>query len=174
MLQVTAHAAVQSGASGDPCIISKSGIRAFIRTGRRCKCGAAGTTSQSVVSGQHCITASSFIRTKKASQEKDVSQEMDFTLFAEAPTEQFSNQQPKAIYPSSPICAKNMSLDKSYDHVLTSAGIMTKRTSGLVHCPGKNKSCHQKNFSQTSATTETSAAACQKIEVEQKCIDQRK
>ena len=67
-----------------------------------------------------------------------------------------------------------MSLDKAPDREFTSAGIMTRRTSGLGHRPGKKKSCQQKNIYQKSATTETSTAACQKIEVEQKCVEQRK
>ena len=51
---------------------------------------------------------------------------------------------------------------------------MTRRTSVLGHISGKNKRFHQKNISQTSATTETLAEARQKIEVEQKCVEKRK
>ena len=89
------------------------------------------------------ITTSSTIHTKKVSQEKVV------TVNAALP-EPLSNRQYKAIYPSSPIFTKNMSLDKGPDHEFTSAGIMTRRTSGLVRHPGKNKSCQKKNFSDVS------------------------
>ena len=103
-----------------------------------------------------------------------MSQEMDVTVFAAPPPEQFPNQHPKSIYPSSPIRVNNASLDKGPNHKFTSPGIMTRSNSGLGCRPGKNNICQKKNVSQKSATTETLAAACQKIEVEQKCAERRK
>ena len=50
---------------------------------------------------------------------------------------------------------------------------MTRKISVLVLFPDKKKICQQNNVSQTSATTETSAVAFQKIELEQKWVDQR-
>ena len=91
-----------------------------------------------------------------------------------APSDSLSNRQPKAIYPSSPILAKKLSLNKGPNCDLAATGIMTKITGGMGHCPGKMKSCHQKNIDLTSAMAERLAAALQKIEVEQKCVERRK
>ena len=132
MLQVPAHAANQSATSDDPCIISNSGKRTFTRKVRHCKCGATRTAAQSVVSGHHYITVSSPMRSKKVSHKKD-------STVNAAPPEPLCNRKSKAIYTSSPIRAKNVSLDKVYDREFTSARIMIRSTSGLGYFPGKNK-----------------------------------
>ena len=44
----------------------------------------------------------------------------------------------------------------------------------MVRLSGKKKICQKKNFSQTSATTETLATDWHNIEVEYKCIERRK
>ena len=91
-----------------------------------------------------------------------------------APPEPLYNQQSNTIYPSYQICAKNLSLDKGPNREFTSAVIVTRSNSRLGRFPGKKKRCQQKNVSQTSSITETSAAARQKIEVEQKCVERKK
>ena len=120
MLQVIDRAAVQWEASGHPWIISKSRIGGFTRKTHYCECGIARTAAQSVESVHHCITASSTILVKKLSQDKEVTVNV-------APPEPLCNCQPKAKYPSSPICAKKVSLDKGPDREFTTARIMTKR-----------------------------------------------
>ena len=67
------------------------------------------------------ITASSPIRTKNVSQEKDV-------IVNASPLEPLSKFHSKAIYTPSTILAKDVSLDKGPDRVSTSAWIMTRRT----------------------------------------------
>ena len=90
------------------------------------------------------------------------------------PPELLSNWQHKAIYPSSPIHAKNVSLDKGPNCELSTTGIMTKRTGRLGCHPGKRKSFHKKKVYTTSATSENLEAARHKIEVEQKCTKCKK
>ena len=68
----------------------------------------------------------------------------------------------------------NVSLDKGPCIEFNSAGFITRRTIGMVHRPGKKKSCQKNNVFQISDTTEILEAACQKIEVEHKCIMWRK
>ena len=63
-----------------------------------------------------------------------------------APSEPLSNWRSKAIYPSSPIRANNVSLDKGQDHEFTSAGIMTRRASGLGRCQVKRGSFRRRIF----------------------------
>ena len=72
--------------------------------------------------------------------------------------ELLSNWQSKAIYPSYTILENIMSLDKSPDCEFTSDIIITLTKDDLGCCPGKKRSCQQKNVYQTSATTETLAA----------------
>ena len=71
---------------------------------------------------------------------KKVSQDNYLTMNAE-PIEPLSNWQSKAIYPSSPIHANNLSLDKGPYREFTSARILTRRASGLGRRPVKKKSC---------------------------------
>ena len=160
MLQFAAHADVQSVASGDPCIISESGIRVFTRKLRHYECGATGTAAQPVVYGHHCIISNS--------REEGITGEGSHRECSAL--EPLSNRHTKAIYKSSPIFANDVSLNKGSNRDFTSTGIMTRRTSRLGRRPGKKKSCKQKNVSQTSATTGTFEVDHQKIEVEQKCV----
>ena len=154
------HVTLPSAASGDPYIISKLRIRVFTRKGRYCECGAAGTAAQLVVYGHHCIISNS--------REEGITGEGRHRECSAL--EPLSNRHTKAIYKSSPIFANDVSLNKGSNRDFTSTGIMTRRTSRLGPCQGKKKSCNQKNVSKISASTETSATAFQKIEVEQKRV----
>ena len=92
----------------------------------------------------------------------------------EPPPEPLSNRQPKGIYLSPQIRAKEVSLDKGPDREFSAAEIMTKRTDGLGRLPGKGEIFQQKKVSQTSARAESLAKKRQKIEMEQKCVERRK
>ena len=69
---------------------------------------------------------------------------------------------------------KKVSLDKGPDRGFAASGIITKRTGGLGRSPGKKRICEHNKVSQTSDMAESLVVYIQKIEVEQKCIEQRK
>ena len=92
----------------------------------------------------------------------------------EALLKPLSNQKPKAIYPSSLIHAKKVSLDKGTGSEFAATGILTKKTNGLGFHPGKSKSCHKKKVYTMSSMAESLEAALQKIHVEHIYADQRK